>query len=131
MKSFVYYQPNNKDLKDVAGDCVIRALTKALDKTWAEVFDELVPIAREHQVLMNDKICYEELLAKYGFTYVGISNKKGSKRPTVKSFSLEHRNDKTVYFLNVAHHCVTVQGGFYYDIWDCGEKCLYGYWRRN
>jgi len=54
-----YYQPNKKDLKDTYEDCVIRALTKALDMEWLEVFDELHPIARELQIPFNCKPCYE------------------------------------------------------------------------
>ena len=30
---YKYYQPNKKDIKDEYGDCVIRAFTKALDKS--------------------------------------------------------------------------------------------------
>ena len=36
MKRYKYYQPNKKDLKDQYGDCVIRALTKVMDKEWLE-----------------------------------------------------------------------------------------------
>ena len=90
MKRYKYYQPNKKDLKDKYGDCVVRALTKVLDKEWVEVFDELVPIAREIQSMLGMKIVYETYLKRQGFQYVGISNKKGSKRPTVESFAKDH-----------------------------------------
>lgn len=30
-RRYVYYQPNDKDLKDKYGDCQVRALSKALD----------------------------------------------------------------------------------------------------
>ena len=40
MKVYQYYQPNKKDLKDEYGDCVIRALTKALDIKWAFTKEE-------------------------------------------------------------------------------------------
>lgn len=74
--NYKYYQPNEKDIKDKYGDCVIRALTKVLDKTWVEIFDELIPIARELQAMPNSKIAYETYLKSKGFIYVGISNKK-------------------------------------------------------
>lgn len=125
-KYYAYYQPNKKDIKDEYGDCVIRAITKALNMDWLSVFDELVPISREMQAPYNSKVCYESYLKEKGFKYVGISNKKGSKRPTVKSFAKEHPNG--VYVLRVANHIVTVTEGKYYDTWDSGEKSLYGYW---
>jgi len=37
-KTFQYYQPNDKDLKDRVGDCGVRALSKALGLTWLQTF---------------------------------------------------------------------------------------------
>ena len=128
-RNYKYYQPNTKDLKDKYGDCVVRALTKVTGKTWRQVFDELLPYVYELQCMPNDKKCYESYLKGNGFEYHGISNKKGSKRPTVDSFSKEHKTG--LYFLNVANHCVAVVNGFYYDTWDSGQNCLYGYWEKN
>jgi hypothetical protein len=124
-----YYQPNKKDLKDEYGDCVIRALTKVTGKEWLQVFEELLPYARELQCMPNGKQCYESYLRDNGFEYHGISNKKGSKRPTVDSFTKE--NKEGTYFLRVANHCVAVVDGIYYDTWDSGDYCIYGYWKRK
>lgn len=49
--TYVYYQPNDKDLKDNYGDCSIRALAKALDVSWLEAWDTIMPLCREHQLL--------------------------------------------------------------------------------
>ena len=128
-KRYKYYQPNDKDLKDKYGDCVIRALTKVTDKTWLEVFDEVVPFAREHQCMPNSPICYEAYLKKNGFVYSGISNIKGIKRPKVESFAQEHPKGK--YLLRVAHHVVALVDGIYYDTWDSGFCSMYGYWYKE
>ena len=127
--SYKYYQPNKKDLKDTTGDCVVRALTKVMEKTWLEVFDELIPYARELQTMPSDKKCYKVYLENNGFEYSGISNKKGSKRPTVKSFA--QNNKSGTFCLRVAGHIVAVVDGTYYDTWDSGECCLYGYWKKQ
>ena len=103
-KHYKYFQPNDKDKKDEQSDCVIRALCKVMNKTWLEVFDELLPIARDIQCNHNSKPCYKRYLEEHGFEYVGISNKKGSKRPTVESFTKEHKEG--TYFLSVANHAV-------------------------
>lgn len=124
-RNYKYYQPNEKDLKDNYGDCVIRALTKVMSKTWTQVFDDLIPYAKRLQCMPNGKQCYESYLKENGFTYHGISNKKGSKRPTVDRFAKEHKSG--TFFLNVANHCVAVVDGYYYDTWDSGSCCLYGY----
>lgn len=129
MKRYKYYQPNKKDIKDRQGDCVVRALTKVMNKTWLEVFNELIPYAIEIQCMPNSKTCYESYLKDNGFEYHGISNRKGSKRPTVESFTKEHKTG--IFFLNVAKHVVSVVDGIYYDTWDSGQCCLYGYYEKE
>lgn len=128
-KNYKYYQPNDKDTKDKYGDCVIRALTKVLCKDWLTVFDELLPYAKELQCMPNERRCYEEYLFDNGFAYHGVSNRKGSKRPTVESFSKDHKQGS--YFVNVANHVVAISDGSYYDTWDSGDCCLYGYYYKE
>lgn len=92
---------------------MIRALTKALNMEWLDVFDEIHPISRELQIPFNCKPCYEKYLEVKGFIYHGISNAKGKKRPTVQSFAKDHKEG--IYVLRVAHHVVTVVDGYFYD----------------
>lgn len=128
-RRYVYFQPNKKDLRDKVGDCQIRALAKALGKTWLEVFDLITPICREQQVMdifSCDLAKTKEAMSGLGFAYTGISNKKGTKRPTVDSFAKDHKEGR--YIVSVAHHVVAVVDGKYYDTWDSGEKSLYGFY---
>lgn len=127
-KRFVYYQPNKKDLKDKYGDCTIRALSKALDCTWLEAFDKTIPFCREYQCsnvfdlpLSEEKLIFDKL----GFNYQGISNKKGTTRPTIDEFAKQHKEG--TFILNVANHEVACVDGKYYDTWDSGSCKLYGY----
>lgn len=131
MKNFKYYQPNDKDLKDKVGDCQVRALSKVLGLSWVEAFDLTIPICRELQtytIFDSELSKTKEAMAKLGFEYTGISNKKGSKRPTVKSFAMSHPTGK--YIVSVAHHVVAVVDGMYFDTWDSGNKSLYGYYTK-
>ena len=128
MTRYKYYQPNKKDIKDKYGDCVFRALTKVLGKTWLDIFDDLTPIAREMQCPMTWKNAYELYLQNNGFKYTGVTNKKGSTRPTVQTFAEKHKQG--TYFLRVAHHVVACVDGYYYDTLDSGYKSLYGYWTK-
>ena len=126
---FVYYQPNDKDIKDKVGDCQIRALSKVLDRTWLETFDLITPICRERQtmdIFSCDLNKTKESMQTLGFQYTGISNKKGSKRPTVDSFAKTHKDGR--YIASLANHVVAIVDGKYYDTWDCGYKSLYGYY---
>lgn len=124
---FKFYQPNKK--QSMTGDCVVRALCKATGREWLDVFDELIIYSKDMQVMPSSKLCYEKFLRIHNFTYTGISNKKGTKRPTVDSFSKEHKQG--IFVLIVANHLVTSFDGNYYDTWDSGHKSLYGYWTKN
>lgn len=129
MKRFVYYQPNEKDLKDKVGDCQIRAFCKVLGLTWLEAFDLTIPICRELQtytIFDCDLTKTKAAMEKLGFAYTGISNKKGTKRPTVESFAKSHPTGR--YIVTVARHVVAVVDGKYYDTWDSGKKSLYGFY---
>lgn len=130
-KYYHYYQPNKKDLKDRFGDCTIRALCKALNKEWVEVFDMLVLYERKFQCPFPGFTLdmYKEFYDMAGFKYQGISNVKGTKRPTVKEFAKTHPTG--TYVLSVAHHHVCVTDGQYYDTLDCGHKSLYGYFEKT
>lgn len=132
MNRYVYYQPNEKDLKDNYGDCTIRALTKALGISWLEAFDLMIPYCREYQCSnifnLPRPIC-NEVMDKLGFDYTGVSNKKGTIRPTVKTFAEKHKQG--IYILNVANHEVTVVDGKYYDTWDSGNCSLYGFYTKR
>ena len=128
-KLFEYYQPNEKDHKDKVGDCQIRALCKVLELSWVEAFDLTIPICRELQTYTMFDCDYEktrEAMDKLGFCYTGITNKKGTTRPTVWKFAKDHPNGR--YIVKVAHHIVAVVDGKYYDTWDSGYKSLYGFY---
>ena len=129
MKRYVYFQPNKKDLKDKTGDCQIRAFCKVLDIDWLTAFDLTIPICRELQTYTIFDCNLEKTQAAMetlGFTYTGISNKKGSTRPTVDSFAKSHPTGR--YIVSLARHVVAVVDGKYYDTWDSGYKSLYGYY---
>lgn len=131
-KRFVYYQPNKKDLKDNFGDCQIRALSKALGCSWLDAFDMAISVCRDEWVsLIFDAPIpvRSRMLDKLGFDYHGVSNKKGSKRPTVDNFAKDHPIG--TYILGIAHHEVAVVDGKYYDTWDCGEYSVYGYFQKR
>ena len=129
MKRYVYYQPNKKDLKDEYGDCQIRALCKVLDVDWVTAFDLTIPICREMQTYtIFGGTCKigQSNLAKLGLEYHGVSNKRGTTRPTVDSFAKDHPKGR--FICKVANHVVAVVDGQYFDTWDSGYKSLYGYY---
>lgn len=126
-KYFKYYQPNKKDLKDKVGDCSIRAFTKALKMEWLEVFDSLYPYAREAQCLFNQKGAYEPFLKDRGWVYIPL---KRDDKQTVTNFVSNHKGGTYILYIKVGFgtHLVTVEDGYFWDTWDCGQKYIYGYY---
>ena len=121
-----YYNPNPK--KNETDDCVVRSICKATGKDWDTVYRELFEIGFELKVMPNMDDAWKEYLKREGFIEHKISNKKGSKRPTVNSFSTTNKSG--TFILRVANHIVACEDGYYYDIWDSGNKSLYGYWEK-
>lgn len=121
-----YINPN--PLKKETGDCVFRACCLATGKDWDTVYKELFEIGFELKVPPSMKEAYDEFLKRNGFTYVGVSSKKGTKRPTVTQKAKETKGTNTIIVCRVANHIVTAKEGFFWDLWDSGSKSLYGYW---
>lgn len=124
---FVYQ--NRNPLKQECADSVVRALSHALDKDWLTVYSELCKLGAQLYRMPNDKDCYTAYLMHHGFYRVGISHRKGARRPTVCSFAASHPHG--IYILQIAHHLVAVKDGQFFDTVDHGEKCLYGYWMKQ
>ncbi|PGR83624.1 hypothetical protein [Bacillus cereus] len=121
-----YYNPN--PLKKETGDCVVRALCKATGKDWDTVYRELYEIGMELKVMPNSKEAWKTYLRRQGFIEHKVSNKKGTKRPKVQEFARSHRTG--TFVLSVAHHVVTCEDGYYYDLDDFGRSSLYSYWEK-
>lgn len=119
---FVYTNPNPSHLR--TDDCVVRALSLATDQSWDEVFQDLCELAGRLKRMPNDQAVYRTYLQNAGFIRTSIVKQKGLPRPTVSSFAQEHPTG--CFVLEIDRHVVAVRDGRYLDIWDCGDKCLYG-----
>ena len=121
-ENFEYFQPNDH----VCGDCSIRAVAKALNCSWEESLTKLYNSAMKIKEAPGSRETIGEVLKDNGFKWVATSPKRGEKRPTVANFAKD--NYEGTYVFNVSSHVVTAVNGKYYDIWDSGDKSLYGYW---
>lgn len=120
--NFEYYQPNTHE----CGDCAIRAITKVTGLTWRNAYIEACNATVKDMYTFNETAGMKIYLKEKGFEWVAVSPARGESRPTVAEFAKSHPDGK--YVLLVSNHFVAAQGGKYYDIWDSGDKSLYGYW---
>jgi hypothetical protein len=124
----MYINENLNPLKRKVGDCVIRALAKALDKSWTEVYEELVSLGRKNYCCPNDKEAYHPYLSKFPCITVFYTNDLGNKkRLTVDMVS----KWQGTYIISIAGHITCVKDHGVYDIWDCRCKTAYKIWKIN
>lgn len=123
---YVYYNPNPKH--NNVGDCTIRAISKALNKTWEETYVELSLHGFKLSDMPSANYVWGDLLKKHGFKRKFVDNRHIINY-TVNDFCID--NPEGTYVLAVNGHVVCVVNGLYYDSWDSGtEQPLY-YWGIN
>ena len=100
------------------GDCVIRAISKALDKSWEETYIDMCV----QGFMMGD-------LASSNAVWSAYLKHKGFKRRTIEDcpdcYDVENfceENKKGIFVLGTGSHAVTVIDGNYFDAWDCGKE---------
>lgn len=121
-----YFQPNPKDKRNNAGDCVVRALCYVTGMNWYDVFNELVKISLKKCRMPNDPLVYNKFLSDRGFIKQGFGKpKEGKKRPIVETFNAFEGHEEDPIILVCASHIVAYQNHVYYDSWDSGWKSVY------
>ena len=109
------------------GDCVIRALTVATGKPYADVYKELFDISLATGYILNEKRVEDKLLEKYGF----IKHKQPRKNDNTKYLIGELdalTSPRGVVVARCAHHLTVVVDGVLVDTWDCRYKCISNYY---
>lgn len=123
------YNPNPAGR--VVGDCTIRAISKALDKSWDDVY---VGTALDG-FLMSDMPTANSVWGAYlrrnGYRRHLIDDecKDCPDAYTVAAFARDH--PQGTYILALSGHVVTVIDGDWYDTWDSGNEIPIYYWIRE
>ena len=117
---------NENPVNNRVGDCVIRAISTALNQDWTTTFVGLCIESLVMFDLPSSNAVWGSYLAEKGYTRKAIPN--NCKCYTVEDFCKDHPSG--TYILAVDGHVVCVQGGYYYDSWDSGyEEPIY-YWTK-
>ena len=123
---YVKYQPNPK--RNNVGDCVIRALSLALNQSWDDTYLDLAIV---YGFAIKD-------MPSANYVWGAYLKDKGFKRQTipntcpdcytVKDFCDDHPHG--IYILATGTHVVAVSNGDYYDSWDSGNEVPIYYFER-
>lgn len=123
MDNFEMYNPNPRNRR--VGDCVVRAISKALGQSWDETFAGVCLKAFELSDMPSANNVWGAYLRDKGFTR-RILPDDCVECYTVEDFARDHPYG--TYILAIAGHVVCVQDGVIYDTWDSrGEVPIY-YW---
>ncbi len=123
---YIYYNPN--PLGKQVGDCVIRALTKFLNKDWDTVYDLICKEGKKLADMPSGNTVWSTYLRTHGYECIPLVN-TCPYCYTVTEFCKDHQNGK--YLLAIGDHVVCVEDGNYYDSWDSGNEVPICFWRNS
>lgn len=123
---YIYYNPN--PLKLSVGDCVIRAISLILNKSWEQTYIELTDLGFTMYDMPSSNRVWSELLKDYGFIRKIIPNTCPDCY-TVKDFCYD--NPFGEFVLGTGEHVVAVRDGNYFDSWDSGNEIPIYYFERR
>lgn len=122
--SYAYYNPN--PISKSTGDCVIRAISKALGKTWDETYAGLCLEGSVWKDWGSADAVWGPYLYRNGFRRHLIPD-DGLGAYTVDDFANDH--PRGVFVLSIpGRHVVTVVNGTYFDSWNSGNETPAYYW---
>lgn len=126
MGEFVSYNPNPVGLK--VGDCVVRALSKALGQDWEQTYIDLCVEGCLRCDMPSANAVWGAYLRRNGFERDIVPNSCPDCY-TVEDFCAEHPNG--TYILALDGHVVSVVDGQYFDTWKSGNEVPIYYWHRK
>lgn len=122
---YSYYNANPYKIR--VGDCVIRAISKALNQSWEDTYIDLTIQGYLMGDLLSSNAVWGAYLKSKGFTRDIISN-DCPECYTIEDFCNEH--PKGTFIIGTGTHCVTVENGCVFDTWNSsGEVPIYFYYK--
>lgn len=109
------------------GDCVIRAISKALDQTWDETYAGIVVKGFEMCDMPSANYVWGEYLKDHGFRRHLVPDAGGPY--TVADFAGD--NPTGTYVLAISGHVVCVKQGDWYDTWDSSDEVPIYIWSKE
>lgn len=128
MNRWIPYNAN--PLHNRTDDCTIRAISKALNQSWDDTYDDISRLGKRMANMPDANIVWGRYLRRNGFRQY-IVDDYGDDFYTVEEFARDH--PRGTYILHIADpgHVVCVVDGCYYDSWDSGQEVPQYYWTRE
>ena len=123
---FVFKNPNPSG--SYVGDCVIRAISIATNRSWYDIFVELCLQGLIMYDMPSSNRVWNEYLKSKGYTRHIVPD-DCPECYTIKNFCNEYF--KGTYIVGTGTHVVAVIEGNYYDTWDSGDESPIYYWTKE
>lgn len=119
------YNPNPRARR--TGDCVIRAISKALDQDWDTTYTGIVVTGFNEKDMPSGNYIWGEYLKDHGFRRHLVPDV--GEPYTVADFARD--NPTGTYVLAISGHVVCVKQGNWYDTWQSGDEIPIYYWMKE
>lgn len=123
---YLFYNNNPNGLK--IGDCVIRAISAALNETWERIYIDLCIEGFLLKDLPNSNAVWDSYLKYKGYKRYAIPDTCPDCY-TIAQFAEEH--PKGTYILATGSHVVCVENGVIKDNWDSSDEIPIYYYKRE
>ena len=120
------YNPNPQGKR--TGDCVVRAISKALNQDWEKTFLDLSIQAYAMADLISSNSVWGVFLKNKGWSRELIPTECADCY-TVERFCEEH--PKGTYLLAISGHLACVEDGILYDAWNSLQEIPVYYWYKK
>lgn len=123
MNTYRYFNPN--PVGNRTRDCVIRAISAALNMSWDDAFDIIADRAKAMGETMDENAVYGSILRQCGF-YRAVPPNTCPDCYSARDFCLSHPYG--VYVLGFTGHVATVIDGQVWDSFDSSDEIVSYYW---
>ena len=120
-----YIEANPNPEGKIADDCVVRALSIALDADWETVYAKLSVLGLMYHDIMTANYIWAKMLEENGFRKFIIPDTCPNCY-TIKQFAED--NPSGIYVLGTGQHAVAIKDGDYFDTFDSGDYVPIFYW---
>lgn len=124
--AYHFYNPNPKNKR--VGDCSVRAICKALGRSWDDTYISLCSEGLALHDMPSANNVWGMYLHRFGFTQKSLPS-ICPDCTTVAAFAAEHPFGR--YVLACQGHVVCVVDGEYFDSWDSGNEIVLYYWEKE
>ena len=125
---FVYYNRNPKN--KFTEDCVVRALSLAIDIPYEQVVMDLAQLSCQTGYAFSSRNLVARYLSSKGWIKHQQPRAKDNTKYTGKQFCKLFSRYPVIIASVGGHHISCVIEGKFYDTWDCTEGCVGNFWTK-